>query len=186
MKRWLFLHKLYCIVDVLNTTASATILHVLTKSVNNNHAKKIILLKKKATERENYRAKTDPRFVEKILFLRRDSVFFDTLIAAIQSSDFQACHQSIKTTSIKGDDKSEGKADKQIWLLKGVFFIQVPASASELIIPAFLIQTTHDWLGWSTVSSTVLICSVIPNNEYLLQYSAGWIFKAVLQCLSNK
>ncbi len=43
---------LYCIVDVLNTTAT-TILPAMTKSVNDNHAKKFILLKKKATEREN-------------------------------------------------------------------------------------------------------------------------------------
>lgn len=69
---------LYCIVDVLNTTASATILLAMTKSVNDNHAKKFILLKKKQ-QRGRTRAKTDPRFVEKKYCSLGGMVGFDTL-----------------------------------------------------------------------------------------------------------
>lgn len=78
VKIWLFLHMLYCIVDVLNTTASATILPAMTKSVNDNHAKKFILLKKKKQQRGRTRAKSDPRFVEKKYCSLGGMVGFDT------------------------------------------------------------------------------------------------------------
>lgn len=126
---------------------------------------------KKKQQRGRTRAKTDPRFVEKKYCSLGGMVGFDTLTTTF-NHQISKLVIGVKNHIYKRRWQIWGKsgwADKHCWRGPQVFFIQVPASASELIIPAFLIQTTHDWLGWTTFSNrTKKKGSSVKVNKYVL------------------
>lgn len=124
---------------------------IAAKSVNNHNAK----VHHKNEYRRRTRAKTAPRFVKKMIVPKDRWQLFDTLTTTFNHPISRLVIGVKNPTSITGDDKSEGKAEEQrnrfdCWRGRRYHSYEYTCLCRRLIIPAFLIQTAHDWLGWTS------------------------------------